>query len=238
MNAMIVEIDDNAYLSGATLGEALFQFGDTELIKAYSQQNPVLNSKPQAGVGELIHGFLTNIQGIQNLNSRREKIIQTLKIDILGLIKKGELVPFGFKEPRNIQDKPIKIPADLFLSGELNWDNSELKFRAMEFSGVRLLKNLMPPIDIKPKNSEIEPIKKIGDLKISKKLDFSNFPPDRYIDEKQVAEYLGISPKTLQGYRVKGGGPEFMKIGHKSVRYKFSDIQQWAENRKKRNTSE
>jgi predicted DNA-binding transcriptional regulator AlpA len=238
MSEAIAEIDDNAYLSGATLGEALFQFGDPELIEAYDRPSPALNPKPQAGVGELLQGFLTNIQGIQNLNSQREQIIQTLKREILVLIKKGELIPLGFKEPRNIQDKPIRIPADLFQSGELNWDNSELKFRAMEFTGIRLLEDLMPPIDIDPENSEIKPIKKIRNSKFSKKLDFSNLPPDRYIDEKQVAEYLGISAKTLQGYRVKGGGPEFMKLGHKTVRYKFSDIQRWAEIRKKKNTSE
>lgn len=96
----------------------------------------------------------------------------------------------------------------------------------------------MPPIDIKPENPEIKAIKKIGNSKSSKKLDFSNLPSDRYIDEKQVAEYLGISAKTLQGYRVKGGGPEFMKLGHKTVRYKISDIQEWAKNHKKKNTSE
>ncbi|MBI1328112.1 MAG: helix-turn-helix domain-containing protein [Alphaproteobacteria bacterium] len=70
------------------------------------------------------------------------------------------------------------------------------------------------------------------------KNNFSEIEPDRHIDEKRAAEYLGISYKTLQGYRVKGGGPEFVKIGKKTVRYKFSDLQKWTENKKKKNTSQ
>jgi hypothetical protein len=42
----------------------------------------------------------------------------------------------------------------------------------------------------------------------------------------------------MQGYRVKGGGPEFVKISHKVVRYKIADLIKWTQNRKRKNTSE
>jgi hypothetical protein len=37
-------------------------------------------------------------------------------------------------------------------------------------------------------------------------------------DESQAAIFLGISVRTLQAWRVKGGGPPYVKIG-RSVRY-------------------
>ena len=45
----------------------------------------------------------------------------------------------------------------------------------------------------------------------------------RLIDEKQAAEFLAISPRTLQAWRVTGGGPIFKKIG-RVVRYDCADL--------------
>lgn len=240
MDGANTEIDENAYLSGAALGDAIFEFGSPELIEAYNKPIQIKPLKDPAGFVEIIQGYFLAKGEIQNTNLERQNIIQALKNEIKGQIRKGDLIPFGFKEPRNIEDKPIKIPADLLLSGELNWDNSELKYRTAEFTGIRLLGDLMPPIEIKPENSEIveisEPIKKKKNSK-NTKLDFAELPDDRHLNEKQVADYLGLSVKTLQGYRVKGGGPEFFKFGPKMVRYRLDDIKKWAENRKKKNTS-
>ena len=35
---------------------------------------------------------------------------------------------------------------------------------------------------------------------------------DRMIDEKEAAGFMGYSVRALQGWRVKGGGPEFIKV--------------------------
>lgn len=42
--------------------------------------------------------------------------------------------------------------------------------------------------------------------------------PDALLTEKQAAEILNVSHRTLQAWRVRGGGPRFVKMG-KSVRY-------------------
>jgi excisionase family DNA binding protein len=61
-------------------------------------------------------------------------------------------------------------------------------------------------------------------------------PPELLLyTEKQVAELLTMSNRTLQDWRVKGGGPKFMKIGS-SVRYRKSDLLEWLKKRERRNT--
>jgi hypothetical protein len=45
-------------------------------------------------------------------------------------------------------------------------------------------------------------------------------PPDAEAgcNEVQAALFLGLSPRTLQAWRVRGGGPPYLKIG-RVVRY-------------------
>lgn len=51
-------------------------------------------------------------------------------------------------------------------------------------------------------------------------------PPTR------AAEYLGISTKTLAWYRRTGKGPSFYRMGHRTVRYRIGDLDDWlADNR-------
>ncbi|MBN8542845.1 MAG: helix-turn-helix domain-containing protein [Alphaproteobacteria bacterium] len=115
----------------------------------------------------------------------------------------------------------------MFIAGEINWEKSELKFKNNEFTGIRILvrsQNIT-------KNSEI--ITKI----IPEKCSFAKLDSELHIDEKHASEYLGISYRTLQGYRTKGGGPKFVKIGKKTIRYKVSDLIAWSDDNKKMNTS-
>ena len=42
----------------------------------------------------------------------------------------------------------------------------------------------------------------------------------------QAAAVLGLSPRTLERYRIVGGGPRFRKIG-RWVRYLQSDLDEW-----------
>ena len=51
----------------------------------------------------------------------------------------------------------------------------------------------------------------------------------KYINEKQVAEMLGISVRSLQGWRCRGRGPRFYRLGGDSVRYRTDEVQAWAE---------
>lgn len=41
---------------------------------------------------------------------------------------------------------------------------------------------------------------------------------DAALNETQAAEFLGVSTRTLQAWRVRGGGPRYAKIG-RAVRY-------------------
>jgi len=42
--------------------------------------------------------------------------------------------------------------------------------------------------------------------------------PDAAYNENQAATFLGVSPRSLQAWRVRGGGPPYVKIG-RAVRY-------------------
>jgi len=46
---------------------------------------------------------------------------------------------------------------------------------------------------------------------------------DRLLNQKEVAEILGVSTKTLEYWRWKNIGPKFYKIG-KLARYKESEV--------------
>jgi hypothetical protein len=58
-----------------------------------------------------------------------------------------------------------------------------------------------------------------------------------FLNEQQAATFLAISPRTLQAWRVKGGGPKFLKIGA-SVRYRVEDLLGWVETQNRANTSD
>lgn len=57
------------------------------------------------------------------------------------------------------------------------------------------------------------------------------------LNEKQLAERWGVSVRTLQAARVKGGGVPFVRIG-RSVRYRVEDILAYEQARLPTNTSE
>jgi hypothetical protein len=42
---------------------------------------------------------------------------------------------------------------------------------------------------------------------------------NKLLDEKQAAALLNVSVKSLQAWRCRGGGPKFVKIGKRLVRY-------------------
>ncbi|HUY39798.1 MAG TPA: helix-turn-helix domain-containing protein [Candidatus Binataceae bacterium] len=58
-----------------------------------------------------------------------------------------------------------------------------------------------------------------------------------YLDERQVAALLGISLSSLQQWRHRRQGPEFMRVG-RLVRYRRSAIEQWLDSRTVRPTTQ
>ncbi|WCU83882.1 helix-turn-helix domain-containing protein [Pseudomonas aeruginosa] len=61
--------------------------------------------------------------------------------------------------------------------------------------------------------------------------------PQRYLTNDEAAEYLRLSPRTLEKQRVIGGGPKFRKFGRR-VMYAVADLDAWAETRSFETTSD
>jgi hypothetical protein len=239
-------LDEMTYLAGCTLKEAISQYCTPASLQKY---NHLLNSRPNFPSGQNTNTLIGTLQviseSLENSNNRQKELkdaIGVLYREIFDLVKTGKLIPYSYQLPRQLSDVPIGIPPDMFLSGEIDWNNSELTYRNFQFTGIRLIENKMKnKIEIQKINSDIksEIPDNLENKKIkSKNKNFEDIDPNQFIDEKLAAEFLGISPRTLQGYRSKGGGPLFHKITHKVVRYKFSDLIDWTNNKKRKNTSQ
>ena len=61
--------------------------------------------------------------------------------------------------------------------------------------------------------------------------------PNCYLNTRQAAALLGLSCRTLESYRVKGGGPPFLSYCNR-VRYLRGDLERWAATERKRSTSD
>ena len=53
----------------------------------------------------------------------------------------------------------------------------------------------------------------------------------KYLSTREAAEWLGLSPRTLDRYRVSGEGPAFHRFGSR-VRYLAADPEAWASARR------
>lgn len=60
---------------------------------------------------------------------------------------------------------------------------------------------------------------------------------DQLVTEKEGARFLGYSVRALQNWRLRGGGPSFVKVSSRSVRYRRSDLRDWAQERLRTSTS-
>ncbi|WP_093154564.1 helix-turn-helix transcriptional regulator [Thalassobaculum litoreum] len=61
---------------------------------------------------------------------------------------------------------------------------------------------------------------------------------DQLIDEREAARFIGYSVRTLQNWRLRGGGPQYSKISKRSVRYRRRHLLAWADNALRSNTSD
>ncbi len=60
---------------------------------------------------------------------------------------------------------------------------------------------------------------------------------NRLLTEKEVEAEDGLNHRTLQAWRVRGSGPNFLKIG-RSVYYRRKDIDAWLDSKIRRSTSD
>ena len=45
------------------------------------------------------------------------------------------------------------------------------------------------------------------------------------LTEAQLADYLQVTRRTVQTWRMRGTGPAWIKVGEKAVRYAMADVQ-------------
>ena len=66
----------------------------------------------------------------------------------------------------------------------------------------------------------------------------SAYDLDALIPEDQAAEFLGFTARALQNWRIRGGGPRFVRISSRAVRYRRRDLIEWTEQHLVSSTSE
>ena len=59
----------------------------------------------------------------------------------------------------------------------------------------------------------------------------------KLIDTVQLAEYLGNEVNTCEGWRLKGIGPSYIKVG-RLVRYRIENVDRWIESQTRNSTCE
>lgn len=60
---------------------------------------------------------------------------------------------------------------------------------------------------------------------------------DRLVNEGEAALFLGYTVRCLQNWRVRGGGPRFVKVSSRSIRYRRRDLLAWTEQHLQSSTS-
>ncbi len=69
-------------------------------------------------------------------------------------------------------------------------------------------------------------------------LTFATDRNDMLLTETEAAEILAVSVRTIQNWRIRGGGPPFYKLVAKTVRYRLGDLVEWLEQNRRGSTSE
>ena len=62
--------------------------------------------------------------------------------------------------------------------------------------------------------------------------------PDKLLDTKQLAEWLGVSVQWLEIGRCNRYGPPYKRLGQKAIRYRVGDVLRWLEERSHKSTAD
>jgi hypothetical protein len=62
-------------------------------------------------------------------------------------------------------------------------------------------------------------------------------PPPDWVDTKELASWLHLSPQTFRKWRLTGGGPPYAKFGNR-VLYKRKDVESWLAERTFKHTAD
>lgn len=83
-----------------------------------------------------------------------------------------------------------------------------------------------------------ERLAKVHEEEMARDLNIAEAELDCLVDENEAADMLCYSVRALQNWRCRGGGPRFVKVSARSVRYRRRDLLAWIENRTVSHTSE
>ena len=61
---------------------------------------------------------------------------------------------------------------------------------------------------------------------------------DKTLTQTEAAALLSVSPRTLESWRVKGCGPEYLRYSSRCIRYLQSEVEQWKQGRRRNSTSQ
>lgn len=62
--------------------------------------------------------------------------------------------------------------------------------------------------------------------------------PPTLLDTPATANLLGVAPRTLEAWRMRGNGPPFITLSPRCVRYRLAEVERWLSNRTAASTSE
>jgi excisionase family DNA binding protein len=60
---------------------------------------------------------------------------------------------------------------------------------------------------------------------------------ERLLSQREVAELLGIAERSMESWRLRGGGPRYVRVG-RLIRYRHTDVSAWLAARERSSTSE
>ena len=61
---------------------------------------------------------------------------------------------------------------------------------------------------------------------------------EKLLSPPEAAQIFGITSKCLANWRLRGGGPQFVRLSATRVRYRQSDLNLWIEERIRASTSD
>jgi len=71
----------------------------------------------------------------------------------------------------------------------------------------------------------------------ARSVSYAPLPSHIYFDTPGAALRLGVSPRTLSDYRLRGGGPKWVRIA-RAIRYRADWLDQWADDKAVTSTSQ
>ena len=66
----------------------------------------------------------------------------------------------------------------------------------------------------------------------------TSFEDNELLTEDQAGQFLKFTPRALQKWRSQGGGPKYVRVSARAIRYRKVDLLKWAEERIRLSTSD